>query len=693
MKRLLSIFLAVSLIFMSVFVTPIVANANTSGYYSYEIVNGKAIITECDGSIYGDVTIPSTLGGKPVAEIGYQAFYGCDNITKVTVNNGVTDIGEKAFHDCEKLHTIVLPNSVKIIKDSAFEGDESLKSINLPNGLKELGEGAFSSCDALETIILPGSLRDISDNTFYDCKKLKNITFQDGIENIGSQAFSSCTAIEEIYLPDSIKTVGGHAFYFCSNLENVRMSNNITELCNDDFGEVFNACDKLKMNSYGNAKYLGNEGNNYLCLLQYDDYKTAVNINPNTKIIANNALAYSSMEDITIPEGVRNIGSGAFENSDLKTVSLPNSIEHIGTDAFSGCKQLRYNSYDNAKYLGNSTNKYLYLVNTHFTTIDSCIINVNTKIIASGAFYSCDNLEKLVIPNGVIEIGRSAFAYCDKLATLTLSNKIKKICNKAFYNWSEHTLKTVIFCGTEQERKAIDIEEDNDELDKATWQYHIFSNGCDTSCNNCGYVRKTSHKYKTAWSSDGTNHWHECSVCKAKKDVTKHSTLITKNTKTATCKAKGYTGDKCCKICNRVITKGKSTALAAHKYKTTTKKSTYFATGKTVTKCSCCGKISKTKILKKLTLKVPGVSLTGSKKAIKVKVTKVTNQTGFQIRYRLKGTSKWTTKTYTEKSTATKTVNKLKDKKYYQVQTRSLVKSGSKTAYSSWSAAKTVKTK
>ena len=52
---------------------------------------------------------------------------------------------------------------------------------------------------------------------------------------------------------------------------------------------------------------------------------------------------------------------------------------------------------------------------------------------------------------------------------------------------------------------------------------HTYDHACDTDCNVCGVTRTITHDYKSTWSKDGQNHWHECSVCKDKKDVAVHT--------------------------------------------------------------------------------------------------------------------------------------------------------------------------
>ena len=53
---------------------------------------------------------------------------------------------------------------------------------------------------------------------------------------------------------------------------------------------------------------------------------------------------------------------------------------------------------------------------------------------------------------------------------------------------------------------------------------HEWENKCDTTCNRgCGFVRSVTHNYGSAWTSNATNHWHECADCGDKKDLTAHT--------------------------------------------------------------------------------------------------------------------------------------------------------------------------
>ena len=70
---------------------------------------------------------------------------------------------------------------------------------------------------------------------------------------------------------------------------------------------------------------------------------------------------------------------------------------------------------------------------------------------------------------------------------------------------------------------------------------HTYDHGCDTDCNVCGKTRTTQHTYSSAWSKDGSSHWHTCSECGDKKDAAKHTPgAAPTETEPQTCTVCGY---------------------------------------------------------------------------------------------------------------------------------------------------------
>ena len=143
----------------------------------------------------------------------------------------------------------------------------------------------------------------------------------------------------------------------------------------------------------------------------------------------------SRLTSVTIGNGVTSIGDGAFAGcSSLASITIPDSVTSLGFATFDNCDNLNYNEYDNEYYLGNNNNPYVALISAKNTSISSCIINKNTKIIYSSAFVNCSELTSVTIPNSVTSIGDGAFANCSKLTTITIPDDVTSIGYSAFKN-------------------------------------------------------------------------------------------------------------------------------------------------------------------------------------------------------------------------------------------------------------------
>jgi len=137
---------------------------------------------------------------------------------------------------------------------------------------------------------------------------------------------------------------------------------------------------------------------------------------------------YSSIQEVILGESVTSIGDNAFSDcSELTSIIIPNSVTSIGESAFKGCGELIYTSYDNGLYLGNDDNQCYALIKATNTSIISCEVYNQTKIIADGAFSNCSGLISITIPSSVSRIGNDAFSGCDQLS-ITFVGSIEPSC-------------------------------------------------------------------------------------------------------------------------------------------------------------------------------------------------------------------------------------------------------------------------
>ena len=117
---------------------------------SYEIVNGKAVITDCRETAV-NVSIPAQLEGCPVVMIGDGAFQSCRKLTSVTLPDCLTVVGDHAFDGCSSLTSIDLTHVISI-GQQAFAWCSDLTDIRCGPDLASLGEHALEGWTSLLTV-------------------------------------------------------------------------------------------------------------------------------------------------------------------------------------------------------------------------------------------------------------------------------------------------------------------------------------------------------------------------------------------------------------------------------------------------------------------------------------------------------------------------------------------------------------
>jgi TolB-like protein len=211
----------------------------------YEVVDNKSFtITGYTGTAT-TVNIPSRIASLPVTVIAYRAFWGCFNLTSVTIPASVTTIGDDAFGGCN-ITSITIPSSVTSIGDSAFYDCDSLTSITIPASVTSIGNGAFFDCDSLTSITVDsrnpayasvdGVLFDKNIRTLIHYprgRKQTTYVIPSSVTTIGKDAFCR-SSLTSITIPPSVTSIGNYAFYDC-RLTSVTIPSSVTSIEDDAF--------------------------------------------------------------------------------------------------------------------------------------------------------------------------------------------------------------------------------------------------------------------------------------------------------------------------------------------------------------------------------------------------------------------------------------------------------------------------
>ena len=101
------------------------------------------------------------------------------------------------------------------------------------------------------------------------------------------------------------------------------------------------------------------------------------------------------------------------------------------------------NEYDEALYLGNAKNPYLWLIKAKNQNIQSCNVSDSCRFIYDNAFYGCSFLTSITIPDGVTSIGYGAFHNCSSLTSITIPDSLSSIDSWVFYGCTSLTSITL----------------------------------------------------------------------------------------------------------------------------------------------------------------------------------------------------------------------------------------------------------
>ena len=430
--------------------------------WTYIVKDGYAVVGDGTSqavpkSTSGAISIPSTLGGCPVAEIGNgafrfcseltsvmipegvkcignSAFFYCESIVNVTMHEGVVSIGQSAFSHCKALMSLTIPESITSIGDRAFWLCGKLASVRLPSKVPSIGERAFADCSCLESVRIPGNVTSIGESAFAECNCLENVTIDDGVTRIGVAAFEGCRALKCVVIPKSVATIGGGAFRRCEKLRSVTIPAGVMSIEDG----VFYVCSGLEsMTIPDGVTSIGREA--------FGSCRNLVKVKIPRGVTSIGSRAFAGctrLKKVDIPDGVMTIGDSAFYDcSALDSVAIPDSVTDIG-----------YQAFYKTPFLGNQPDglvvagSVLYAIKGGSPA--EIMIPAGVRHIGRRVFSSCGWLKAVTMPDGVLSVGDEAFSECEKLESVTMPASLPNVGEHVFYGCRNLKCIKVLGCRT-----------------------------------------------------------------------------------------------------------------------------------------------------------------------------------------------------------------------------------------------------
>ncbi len=416
----------------------------------------------------GNDTVRHVTVGEAVEVIGAKAFSECLNLQSVTIPDSVEIIENAAFSGCPSLRSVSIGKGLKNLGNGAFAGDYSLASVNIDSSNPDFvcDDGAIynkKGWDVLYQVLagrggdsynMPSSVSKIRPYAFWGDYNLQNVSISSNVSEITGYAFSNCKNLKEVSIPHSVKGIDMKAFEDCVRLREITIPISVSKI----HTTAFDGCTKLKIN--GEAGSYARRFAETLVLEDIDvseyeeapipggEYEEELEeglilgpVDYYHEVTHMNAME-AEEDDSRVKAKSRVIGQEVYVLVDnaKATVNVGGTGEILGgepvveepdLDTIPGLA-----GSEDAK--GGSFPKYTV---------------VNGEIIASQAYYdedmtSCDipsgirrigefayaraSLASVRIPDGVEEIGYAAFYHCDELTDVVIPNSVSTIGVSAF---------------------------------------------------------------------------------------------------------------------------------------------------------------------------------------------------------------------------------------------------------------------
>lgn len=158
----------------------------------------------------------------------------------------------------------------------------------------------------------------------------------------------------------------------------------------------------------------------------------------------------SKLKKVTIPAGVKKIENQAFARTALESVNIPGSVTSMGLGVFFECRSLKkavlaegVAKVSDSMFKGSSALTAISLPASlkavgeyafQASGLKEAALPKGLEEIGKGAFSNCTGLLRAALPSGSTKLGIGIFTDCSELSSITLPEGMKKIPAATFFN-------------------------------------------------------------------------------------------------------------------------------------------------------------------------------------------------------------------------------------------------------------------
>lgn len=194
----------------------------------------------------------------------------------------------------------------------------------------EISASAFEDNSTIKTAVISSNVLKVMKEAFKNCSSLQSVVIPASVTSIGDSAFAGCVSLTSVTIASASTAIGYYAFEGCTAL------NSITIPSTKIGYAAFRNCTSLEfINLLDSVQSVD----------RYAFFGTAWYKEQPAGLLTLGKVAYEytgTDVDVVIPDGIRCIANYAFSETLVESVVLPEGLYYIGLYAFYKCNELEY---------------------------------------------------------------------------------------------------------------------------------------------------------------------------------------------------------------------------------------------------------------------------------------------------------------------------------------------------------------